>query len=105
MFDSIRGLIKWVIITLLIVLIVFLLIKISGGSSENKKDSLNDDLVIENPMESGVPSDNDFEEPPYEETVEVGDTASSAGVSAIIGAIISGGTLFTSRKIRLYIIN
>ena len=50
MFDSIRGLIKWVIITLLIVLIVFLLIKISGGSSENKKDSLNDDLVIENPI-------------------------------------------------------
>lgn len=98
MFDSIRGLIKWVIITLLIVLIVFLLIKISGGSSENKKDSLNDDLVIENPMESGVPSDNDFEEPPYEETVEVGDTASSAGVSAVIGAIIIGGTTFYIKK-------
>ena len=46
MFDSLRDIIKWVIITLLIVLIVFLLIKISGGSSENKKDSLNDDLII-----------------------------------------------------------
>lgn len=97
MFDSIRGLIKWVIITLLIVFIVFLLIKMSGGSSENKKDSLNDDLVIENPMESGVPRD-EFEELPYEETVEVGDTASSAGVTAIIGAIIIGGTTFYIRK-------
>ena len=97
MFDSIRGLIKWVIITLLIVLIVFLLIKISGGSSENKKDSLNDDLVIENPMEGGLPSD-EFEELPYEEIVEVGDTASTAGVSAVIGAIIIGGTTFYIRK-------
>ena len=97
MFDSIRGLIKWVIITLLIVLIVFLLIKISGGSSENKKDSLNDDLVIENPMEGGLTSD-EFEEPPYEEIVEVGDTASTAGVSAVIGAIIIGGTTFYIRK-------
>ena len=97
MFDSIRGLIKWVIITLLIVLIVFLLIKMSGGSSENKKDSLNDDLVIENPMEGGLPSD-EFEEPPYEEIVEVGDTASTAGVSAVIGAIIIGGTTFYIRK-------
>lgn len=97
MFDSIRGLIKWVIITLLIVLIVFLLIKISGGSSENKKDSLNDDLVIENPMEGGLPS-VEFEEPPYEEIVEVGDTASTAGVSAVIGAIIIGGTTFYIRK-------
>ena len=98
MFDSLRDIIKWVIITLLIVLIVFLLIKISGGSSENKKDSLNDDLVIENPMESGVPSDNNFEEPPYEEYVEVGDTASTAGVSAVIGAIIIGGTTFYIKK-------
>ena len=97
MFDSIRGLIKWVIITLLIVLIVFLLIKISGGSSENKKDSLNDDLVIENPMESGVPSNN-FDDTPYEETVEVGDTASKAGISAVIGAIIIGGTTFYIKK-------
>ena len=97
MFDSIRGLIKWVIITLLIVLIVFLLIKISGGSSENKKDSLNDDLVIENPMEGGLPSD-EFEEAPYEEIVEVRDTASTAGVSAVIGAIIIGGTTFYIRK-------
>lgn len=100
MFDTVRGLIKWVIITLLIVFIVFLLIKISGGSSENKKDSLNDDLVIENPMESGVPSDNTFEETPYEETVEVGDTASSVGISAVIGAIIIGGTTFYIRKNR-----
>lgn len=97
MFDSIRGLIKWVIITLLIVLIVFLLIKISGGSSENK-DSLSDDLVIENPMESGVSNDDTFEETPYEETVEVGDTASSAGVSAVVGAIIIGGTTFYIKK-------
>ena len=97
MFDSLRDIIKWVIITLLIVLIVFLLIKISGGSSENKKDSLNDDFVIENPMESGVPSDN-FEEQPYEETIEVVDTASTAGISAVIGAIIIGGTTFYIKK-------
>ncbi len=97
MFDSIRGLIKWVIITLLIIFIVFLLIKISGGSSENKKDNLKDDLVIENPMESGVPRD-DFEDEPYEEYVEVGDTASTAGISAILGSMIIGGTTFYIRK-------
>ena len=48
-------------------------------------------------MEGGLPSD-EFEEPPYEETVEVGDTASTAGVSAVIGAIIIGGTTFYIRK-------
>jgi hypothetical protein len=97
MFDSLRDIIKWVIITLLIVLIVFLLIKISGGSSENKKDSLNDDLIIENPMEGGIQNDT-FEEPSYDEYVEVGDTASTAGVSAIIGSMIIGGTTFYIRK-------
>ena len=97
MFDSLRDIIKWVIITLLIVLIVFLLIKISGGSSENKKDSLNDGYQIENPMESGI-QDEDFENMPYEENVEVGDTASTAGVSAIIGSMIIGGTTFYIRK-------
>ena len=93
MFDTIRGLIKWIIIGLLIILIVFLLIKISGGSSENKKDSLNDGYQIENPMESGI-QDEDFENIPYEENVEVGDTASTAGISTVIGAMIIGGTTF-----------
>ena len=97
MFDTIRGLIKWIIIGLLIILIVFLLIKISGGSSENKKDSLNDGYEVENPMESGIPND-DFEEMPYEENVEVVDTASSAGISTVIGAMIIGGTTFYIKK-------
>ena len=97
MFDTIRGLIKWIIIGLLIILIVFLLIKISGGSSENKKDSLNDGYEIENPMESGIQND-DFEYSPYEENVEVGDTASTAGISTIIGAMIIGGTTFYIKK-------
>ena len=97
MFDTIRGLIKWVIIGLLIILIVFLLIKISGGSSENKKDSLNDGYEIDNPMESGIENDS-FEEMPYEENVEVGDTASTAGISTVIGAMIIGGTTFYIKK-------
>lgn len=97
MFDTIRGLIKWIIIGLLIILIVFLLIKISGGSSENKKDSLNDGYQIENPMESGI-QDEDFENIPYEENVEVGDTASTAGISTVIGAMIIGGTTFYIKK-------
>ena len=97
MFDTIRGLIKWIIIALLIIFIVFLLINISGGSSENKKDSLNDDLVIENPLESGVPNE-EFEEGPYEEVVEVGDTASTAGISTVIGGMIIGGTTFYIKK-------
>lgn len=97
MFDTIRGLIKWIIIGLLIILIVFLLIKISGGSSENKKDSLNDGYQIENPMESGI-QDEDFENMPYEENVEVGDTASTAGISTVIGAMIIGGTTFYIKK-------
>ena len=97
MFDTIRGLIKWIIIGLLIILIVFLLVKISGGSSENKKDSLNDGYEVENPMESGIPND-DFEEMPYEENVEVVDTASSAGISTVIGAMIIGGTTFYIKK-------
>ena len=97
MFDTIRGLIKWIIIGLLIILIVFLLIKISGGSSENKKDSLNDGYEIDNPMESGIQNDS-FEEMPYEENVEVGDTASTAGISTVIGAMIIGGTTFYIKK-------
>ena len=97
MFDTIRGLIKWIIIGLLIILIVFLLIKISGGSSENKKDSLNYGYQIENPMESGI-QDEDFENMPYEENVEVGDTASTAGISTVIGAMIIGGTTFYIKK-------
>ena len=97
MFDTIRGLIKWIIIGLLIILIVFLLIKISGRSSENKKDSLNDGYQIENPMESGI-QDEDFENMPYEENVEVGDTASTAGISTVIGAMIIGGTTFYIKK-------
>ena len=97
MFDTIRGLIKWIIIGLWIILIVFLLIKISGGSSENKKDSLNDGYQIENPMESGI-QDEDFENIPYEENVEVGDTASTAGISTVIGAMIIGGTAFYIKK-------
>ena len=99
MLDTIRGLIKWIIIALLIIFIVFLLINISGGSSENKKDSLNDDLVIENPLESGVPNE-EFEEEPYEEIVEVGDTASTAGVSTVIGGMSIGGTTFYIKKKR-----
>ena len=100
MLDTIRGLIKWIIIALLIIFIVFLLFNISGGSSENKKDSLNDDLVIENPLESGVPNE-EFEEEPYEEIVEVGDTASTAGVSTVIGGMIIGGTTFYIKKKRI----
>ena len=99
MFDTIRGLMKWIIIALLIIIIVFLLINISGGSSENKKDSLNnDDLVIENPLESGE-TEEEFEEDQYEgEMVEVGDTASTAGISTIIGSMIIGGTTFYIKK-------
>lgn len=97
MFDSVKGLIKWIIITLLVILIVFLLIKISGGSSENKKDSLNNDYEINNPVNDND-SDPEFDELPYEESVEVGDTASSAGIYGIIGLIIIGSTCFYIRK-------
>ena len=110
MSDFIRNLIKWILVVILAVLVVFLIIKVANrGKQEVKGNSVTPivDTVREDNSkeESTKDSSSKSESTTANETKEnqkaegelivpAEDTAADAGVTGIIGIIILGATSF-----------
>ena len=109
MSDFIRNLIKWILVVILAVLVVFLIIKVANrGKQEVKGNSVTpivDTVREDNSKEEEKSSSNSKSEVKSDENkvdqqaegeliVPAEDTAADAGVTGIIGIIILGATSF-----------
>ncbi len=100
MSDFVRNLIKWILVVILAVLVVFLIIKVANRGKEKVEgnsvtpivDTIREDNTKnEDNTTSTTPSEANHE---GELIVPSEDTAADAGVTGIIGIIILGATSF-----------
>ena len=108
MSDFVRNLIKWILVVILAVLVIFLIIKVANRGKQKVEgnpvtpiaDTIREDKEKEDnsnkeeTVRDELPPESTSNESKGELIVRAEDTASDAGITGIIGIAILGGTSF-----------
>ena len=99
MSDLLRTILKWIIVIALLVFIILLIIHISNKNSKKKNQPVQ--AIEKIKLDDASEEENTTSEEDNTLMIQLGDTASTEGVSIWIGVIVLGTTsyyIYRSRK-------